>query len=332
MNKPVLSICIPTYNRAEYLPEAIESVLNQVTEDIKDKIEICISDNASTDNTEEIVKMYQAKKICNIIYHKNEENLGADNNFLKVIEIASGKYCWYLGSDDKLSPLGINKILSEIINNKNDIYLFNREEYSMDFRKKISVSKWWNFKKEKEFNFENIQVSEYLTHVNELGGIFSFISSVVFKKSNWNIVENKEKYIGTFYSHTYVLANILNQKRKLKIINTPQVMCRINDSENTFGGMLGDYKRLYIDYYNILIFIDIFGMDSKEVYYVKKILLQQRNLKTLLAISMLIDIANQRKLLLLLNNLGFKKEYLIVKYFPRKLLPIVKKIYKMIKQ
>jgi len=329
MNKPILSICIPTYNRAEFLSEAIESVLNQLTEDIK--VEICISDNASTDNTEELVKKYQEKEICNIIYHKNHENIGADRNFLKVVEIANGEYCWYLGSDDKISPSSINKILNEISNNKNDIYLFNREEYTMDFNHKISNSSWFNFKGDREFNFDKIEVAQYLKDVLDLGGIFSFISSIVFKKENWDLVKNKEKYVGTLYSHTYVLTNILKQKRKLKVIDTPLVMCRINNSDNTFCGILGDYRRLYIDYYNILIYIDIFGMDSKEVYYVKEILLKQRNLKVLLAISLLIDDEEHKKLLLLMHNLGYYKEYMILKIFPKRLLPIVKKIYKALK-
>jgi abequosyltransferase len=331
LKKILLSICIPTYNRAEYIGEAIESVLNQITDDIKDIVEICVSDNASTDNTEKIVQEYLKNSPIDIVYFKNDINLGADKNFLKVIDIANGEYCWLLGSDDKLSQTGIKTILAEIMNNKNDIYLFNREEYSIDFTRKLSISNWWNFDNEQNFDFKNIEVSEYLASVNELGGIFSFISSVVFKKYNWEIVENKEKFVGTFYSHTYVLACILNQKRKLKIIDMPLVMCRINSGENTFAGILGDYKRLYIDYFNILIFIDVFGMDSREVFYVKRILQNQRNMKTLLAIFMLIDTTNQQKLLLLLHNLGFKKEYFILKFFPKCLLPIVKKIYKLIK-
>lgn len=331
MKNIILSICIPTYNRAEYIGEAIQSVLNQITSDIKGKVEICISDNASTDNTEEIVKKYQNKNICSITYHKNKENLGADKNYLKVVDIANGEYCWYLGSDDKLSPLGIHVILNEIANNKNDIYLFNREEYTMDFNHKLTDSSWFNFKGDREFNFNKIEVAQYLKEVVDLGGIFSFISSIVFKKENWDLVKNKEKYVGTLYSHTYILTSILKQKSKLKVIGRPLIMCRINTSDNTFAGILGNYKRLYIDYYNILIYIDIFGMDSTEVYYVKEILLKQRNLKVLLAISLLIDDKEQKKLLLLMHNLGYYKEYFILKSFPKSLLQMAKKIYKVFK-
>ena len=78
IDKPLLSICIPTYNRAEFLKDALDSILRQINENNKDKVEICISDNASEDNTEELVEEYQKKSPIPIIYHKNEKNMGAD--------------------------------------------------------------------------------------------------------------------------------------------------------------------------------------------------------------------------------------------------------------
>jgi abequosyltransferase len=58
MKKPLLSICIPTYNREKYLKSAIESVLSQADEKNRNLIEICISDNCSKDNTEKLVKTF----------------------------------------------------------------------------------------------------------------------------------------------------------------------------------------------------------------------------------------------------------------------------------
>ncbi len=329
----MLSICIPTYNRAKFLDEAIESVVSQVTEDIKDKLELCISDNASTDNTEEIVEKWKKQSPISIVYHKNEENLGADRNFLKVIEIANGEYCWYLGSDDKIINGGIKMILSQTEGSDIDIFLSNRIEFNNDFSKKIGTSDWFKLHNDKTFDFSIVEVSEYLKYGKALGAIFSYISAIVFKRISWNVIQNKERYVGTLYSHTYIFANIIKNKAKLKYIDTPLSLCRLNDDEQTFAKQLGNYKRLYIDYYNILIFNDVFGMDSKEAYFVKKILSKQRNVKTLLAISLLIDEEeNNKKLLILLDNLGFYKQYLIIKYFPKRLLPTLKKLYKYIKR
>ena len=112
MKKVLLSICIPTYNRAEYLDEAINSVLVQITEDIKDKIEICVSDNNSIDNTKDIILSLQKKSTIPIIYHENSTNIGADMNFLKVIEIILRIYWQFLQIPDSTkSALDISKLL-----------------------------------------------------------------------------------------------------------------------------------------------------------------------------------------------------------------------------
>ena len=58
--KPLLSICVPTYNREIYLQECLDSIISQDSFD-EDTIEIIISDNASTDGTQSLIKKYQEK-------------------------------------------------------------------------------------------------------------------------------------------------------------------------------------------------------------------------------------------------------------------------------
>ncbi|OQA89893.1 MAG: Abequosyltransferase RfbV [Elusimicrobia bacterium ADurb.Bin231] len=92
-NKPLVSICIPTFNNARYIKKTLLSLSNQTY----DNIEIVVCDNASTDNTEEVVK-----KNCDgrISYHKNAENIGSAKNFNKCISLASGEYVAIYHSDD----------------------------------------------------------------------------------------------------------------------------------------------------------------------------------------------------------------------------------------
>lgn len=85
--KPLLSICIPTYNRSKYLKESIESIITQ-KEFLDGTVEIVISDNASTDDTEQIVAEY-AEKYYNIYYSKNEVNV-IDKNYPIVLSKAHG--------------------------------------------------------------------------------------------------------------------------------------------------------------------------------------------------------------------------------------------------
>lgn len=78
MDKPLLSICIPTYNRSKYLKNSIESIICQ-QEFLDGKVEIVISDNASEDDTPSVVKAY-ADRYRNVYYHRNSENV-RDQNF-----------------------------------------------------------------------------------------------------------------------------------------------------------------------------------------------------------------------------------------------------------
>ncbi len=86
--RPLISICIPTYNRAEILQKSLESYVNN--EHFCSEFEIVISDNASTDNTQYIGELYAAK-YNNIKYFRNVENI-RDKNFSLSLDRATGEY------------------------------------------------------------------------------------------------------------------------------------------------------------------------------------------------------------------------------------------------
>ena len=116
-----LSICIPTYNREKYLKQLLDCIERQLQDIEKNIVEICVSDNASTDNTKQVIQQYQ-QKYNNITYFRWDKNMGADMNYLKVVEIAHGKYCWLFGSDDFMIDGAIKKMLEQIKEDC-DIYL-----------------------------------------------------------------------------------------------------------------------------------------------------------------------------------------------------------------
>ena len=85
---PILSICIPTYNRGSILRDIIDKYVS--CEEFDDEVELVISDNCSTDDTEAICREYSSK-YSNVIYSRNKENI-RDANFVKVLDIANGTY------------------------------------------------------------------------------------------------------------------------------------------------------------------------------------------------------------------------------------------------
>lgn len=97
MSPPLVSICIPTYRGAAFLPATIESVLRQSYGDF----EIWIVDDASPDDTSEVVSAFDDKRIH---YLRNERNLGPNGNWNRCLELARGKYYKLLPQDDLLEP------------------------------------------------------------------------------------------------------------------------------------------------------------------------------------------------------------------------------------
>jgi len=96
-DEPLVSICIPTYNRAGMITRAIDSALGQTYRNI----EVIVVDNASNDNTDAVVATYADERLT---YVKNERNLGLFGNFNRCIELATGKFLHILHSDDYIDP------------------------------------------------------------------------------------------------------------------------------------------------------------------------------------------------------------------------------------
>ena len=132
----ILSICIPTYNRANYLNNCLHSIIS-CNHDKAKKFQVCVSDNCSTDNTKLVVK--KAAKFLNIRYIRNPVNIGVHLNFLNVVSMADTEFVWMLGDDDLLMPYAIDKIFDLIKKNENvDFFYVNSYHLSTDYIDKFS--------------------------------------------------------------------------------------------------------------------------------------------------------------------------------------------------
>jgi len=102
--KPEVSVIIPTYNRGYLVGRSIESVLNQTYHNF----ELIIVDDASTDNTKEVIKKYQ-KVDSRIIYLNHDKNKGGSAARNTGIKAAKGKYFAFQDSDDEWLPEKLEK-------------------------------------------------------------------------------------------------------------------------------------------------------------------------------------------------------------------------------
>ena len=184
MIQPILTIAIPTFNRANFLDNCLLHITNQLAIN-EDRIELLVSDNCSTDNTFEIVQKYVNKGYI-IRYIKNEENIGPDRNFNQCFKLALGIYVLLLGDDDIILENGINIILDTLsksneygivhlnfgqvesfIKITSDLIEFTSGE---EFIKKINIQFNFisgNIVNKKFINFDNIDKFNY-TNLNQL--------------------------------------------------------------------------------------------------------------------------------------------------------------------
>lgn len=101
----LVTVAIPTFNRAAYLKAALQSVVEQDYQNI----EILISDNCSTDNTESVVKAFSDPRIS---YHRQEKNIGMVGNWNYCLEKAKGVFFMLLSDDDILERQAVTNLAS----------------------------------------------------------------------------------------------------------------------------------------------------------------------------------------------------------------------------
>ena len=103
---PLVSIGLPVRNAGKRVANVITSILAQD----HPHLELVISDNASTDDTEEVCREL-ARSDSRIAYHRQAENIGLFNNFVYAIGAARGEYFRWIGDDDRLEPPYVSRCL-----------------------------------------------------------------------------------------------------------------------------------------------------------------------------------------------------------------------------
>ena len=173
--QPLLSIAIPTWNRAGLLKEALECLESQIR-DYKDDIELIISDNASTDETPLIISDFCEKHPdFNIVTWRQKENTGYFGNFKKVRELSTGKYLWILSDDDHVMNNVVFKIISILRHYKNLSSIF------------IDTNITPSIKRGNEMvDFDKL--------INKVGCYVTLVSSVIFYNNKRNDQEVFDKF------------------------------------------------------------------------------------------------------------------------------------------
>lgn len=113
-HRPLLSVCITTFNRANWLAKTLEN-WSRLRPSPDAEVELIVCDNASTDHTPEVVKLYEERS--DFRYQPNEVNVSRVGNLTKAAQLAKGRFVWIVGDDDLLMPGSLDQILEAIRHN-----------------------------------------------------------------------------------------------------------------------------------------------------------------------------------------------------------------------
>jgi glycosyltransferase involved in cell wall biosynthesis len=215
--RPKITVALLTYNRSKYLPDAIDSVLAQTFREFT----LIILDNASTDNTQDIVRSYSDHRI---VYIRNETNIGAFNNGLKAFSLADSEFLLIFHDDDIMKPKLLEYELSIMYNFKDVVIVASNVEL-IDKEGSIISHNGLNIFNDIIFNQYDFIKSFYLH------GLYLPTPTVMLRMTYFrnNIRLNKE--VGPAVDSYFYFETNLHSK--LYLLSTPLLKNRVHEEQDS---------------------------------------------------------------------------------------------------
>ena len=220
--KPKISIIIPVYNSEEFLEQCLNSAINQTLKET----EIVVINDASTDNSLQIIKEFQIKdKRIKLIDFKRNKGNGYGRN--KGIKKSKGEYILFLDSDDWLEKNVAELTYKKAVDSNNKIVVFGYTQH-------IAFLK--NEKKNKELYLPSIQDGStdfFYYFMMHRKGMYSMPWIYLFSRAL--LIENKIEFsVGIYFEDIIFVTKALNSIQKIGVINdTPLYNYRIRKNSIT---------------------------------------------------------------------------------------------------
>jgi glycosyltransferase involved in cell wall biosynthesis len=215
----LVSVGLPVYNGEQWLKQTIDSVLSQTWCDL----ELVISDNASTDRTEELCRTY-ANTDPRVRYHRNAENIGLSRNFNKVFELSRGGYFKWTSCSDIIDPTFIEKCV-ETFEKRPDLDLIYPSTRLFETDPNVGVDHSDSFDLDVDSPYER-----FIRYVN--GVALNNIMHGLFRTKILRMTRGYKKFVGADYN---LLAEFVLYGR---VAHLPEVLHFRRMTPETFTGYL----------------------------------------------------------------------------------------------
>lgn len=221
MSNILLSICIATYNRGNFIGDTLRSIVPQLDKDI----EIVIVDGGSSDNTEEVVLNF-SRQFNSIKYFRLEKKGGIDQDYDKAVEFSKGNFCWLFSDDDLIKSGSLREIKVKTLTDPS-LIIVNAELRNHDLTN-ILKDRYLEIFKNVVYESDPNSFEDFFKKNAEF---LSFIGCVVIKRDLW-ISRDRRSYYNTRFIHVGVIFQKL-LPNKIIVIQEPHIIIRLGNAEWT---------------------------------------------------------------------------------------------------
>lgn len=212
-----LSICIATFNRAGFIGETLDALLEQLSPEV----EIVIVDGASPDATGAAVRPYLGRSPA-IRYFRESENSGVDGDYDKAVGYARGEYVWLFPDDDLPAPGAISRVLQELEDADTALIVVDSEVRDVKVRRTLRSSRL-PFSTSRTYGPTDAD-----RLLADTGYNLTFIGGVIIRKSLWES-RLRKPYYGSLFIHVAVIFQSPGIG-KAKVIAEPLIRIRAGNS------------------------------------------------------------------------------------------------------
>ncbi len=194
-----LSICTPTWNRESSLSRTLRQTALQIETDyLQNDVEVCLSDNGSTDKTQDVIESIR-REFPRVTFRVNqfETNQGFARNLDATVKLANGEFLFFNGDDDCFRPNGVSELLGICLNTKNVLFLKNLWDFQ-------GTMDWDSLETNQQILFPDVYSS-----LLALGSFHpSFIGNFMVRREAY-LSHSNRRFLESIYPHMAVTFEVL---------------------------------------------------------------------------------------------------------------------------
>ena len=267
-----LTICIPIYNCAEFVGQALDSILPQT----KEGIEVVVYDGGSTDETQALMEGY-TKAWENLHYHRGSARGGIDADMVKCVGFAKGEYCWLFSGDDVMRPGAIERAL-EWIKLGHDIFIC---KHTICSKTMVASHEHPVLRPDQVFTANLTNSNERLLWFQRAvttEAFFSFISGLVVRREKWQSGELPVAFNKSCWGHVARFFGLVSSG--LTVCYVAEVWLDQRGENDSFAdkGVVNRFRIGIEGYHGIA--NTFFGHESAEAFHIRRVIRNEFALKS----------------------------------------------------